>query len=147
MSQTETVNEKFKWTVKIFKSLVTAEWTSRVWFHSCVCLRSNQLVAKVAVRYKLCVSTKPRSHSAGFDAGMGPRDNSWKALKGLWTLAVFLQCSVGGSTYQRPQQPKSSPGALEYVGPTPWPTTQWASGACWPSPKRHFSTRCIPKIW
>lgn len=32
--------------------------------------------------------TTSHSHSAGFDAGMGSWDNSWMAVKGLWTLAV-----------------------------------------------------------
>lgn len=79
-----------------------------------VCLCSNQLVAKAAVSYKLCASTKPHSHSAGFDAGMGPWDNSWKALKRPVDSGGLLQPSVGGSTYQRPQQPKSNTAALEY---------------------------------
>lgn len=93
------------------------KWSSKVLFHSYhVYLHSDQLVARVAVSYKLCVSTSAY-HAALTLSWFWCKDGIMGQLLDGCERAVdsggLLQCSVGGNTHQCPQQPRSSPTVLE----------------------------------
>lgn len=93
-------------------SLNLSERRSKVLFHSyCVCLHSDQLVARAAVSYKLCASTSAY-HAALALSWFWCRDGIMGQLLDGCERAVdsggLLQCSVGGNTHQCPQQPRSS---------------------------------------
>lgn len=74
-----------------FKEVKCSLFTSRT---ATSCLQEQLSATNYVRAWTLATSG---SHSADFDGGVGSRDKSWTAVKGLWTLAVCTRAPWVGT--------------------------------------------------